>query len=100
MTYTELLRQLYFAGYTRVERDDRLLDVFPKEDREKGVELWEKWGKKDVELLRVRLPFDAEKLKLYTIPRPKLEKLLQQNIVAELSVFLCIAEGEAVARTL
>lgn len=44
--------QLIAAGFSRVERDDRLLDVFPKETSEKGVELWERWTEKTVEIVR------------------------------------------------
>lgn len=45
--------QLQDAGFMRVERDDRLVDVFTKETLEKGVTLWEKWGDTEIELVRV-----------------------------------------------
>lgn len=87
MTYTDLLRRLFQSGFTRVERDDRLLDVFPAESREKGVELWENWQPKTVKILRVRLPFNAKKLQMFAISRAELEKLLQTNKKAELRKF-------------
>jgi len=96
MTYGELLQAVYEAGYMRVERDDRLLDVFPKESRVKGVELWERWDKEVVKILKIRMPFVVKKMELYEIPRKKLEKLLMKNIVAELEVFNLIAQKEEV----
>lgn len=97
MTYSELLRLLFQAGFTRVERDDRLLDIFPTEDREKGVELWECWQAETIRILRVRLPFKAEQLKLYGFSRTGLEALLQANTVSTLADYPLIAAGEAVA---
>lgn len=79
MTYTDVLRALYEYGYDRVERDDRLLDVFTRETRERGVELWEKWGEHEVWLLRVKLPFEPDKLELFIIARGQLESLLTRN---------------------
>lgn len=87
MTYTDLLRFLYQAGYDRIERDDRLLDVFPKESREKGIELWEKWSEHEIKLVRVRWPFDPAKLELFTLARGQVESLLQRNLVAHLEDF-------------
>lgn len=93
--YGDLLRILFKAGFTRVERDDRLLDIFPIEDREKGIELWEHWGKRFVRLVRVKLPFDSEKISLYQIKRGDLEALLMANTVEELAQFRPIARGGA-----
>jgi hypothetical protein len=42
-------------GFSRIERDDRLLDVFPKETLDKGVQLYEKWTDTEVEIIRVHL---------------------------------------------
>lgn len=87
MTYTDLLHALYEAHYDRIERDDRLLDVFPTQIREKGVELWESWGDQEVKILRVRLPFDPEKLELFTLARGQVESLLRRNLMASLEDF-------------
>lgn len=87
MDNSELLQKLYRAGFTRVERDDRLLDVFPDETREWGVELWELWTKKEAKILRIRLPYSEKKLKLYVISKSTLERLLQDNKTAELNKF-------------
>jgi hypothetical protein len=97
MLYAELLRQLFAAGYTRVERDDRLLDIFPHEDREKGIELWEKWSEGDVRILRVKLPFAAKKLQLYTFQRSVLEEKLLSNVVEELTDFSIVAAGTEIS---
>ena len=100
MTYEELLLTLSECGYERVERDDRLLDVFPRENREKGVELWTLWQPTSVRILRVRLPYSESSLRLFELPRNKVEKLLLKNIRAELEVFQELARGEASARRL
>lgn len=96
MNYAELLRALYHAGYQRVERDDRLLDVFPAEDREKGIELWERWSPEEVRVLRVRLPFELKHLQLFIFLRAALEKLLQENMVKDLEEFPVAHEGSTV----
>lgn len=85
MEYLNLLNILARAGFTRIERDDRLLDVFLEEIREKGIELWEYWGKDTVYLIRIHLPFRPKFIKLYQIPRSKIEQLLQQNKTRKLS---------------
>jgi len=87
MTYADLLHALSQAQYDRVERDDRLLDVFPTQNREKGVELWEQWGEDEVKILRVRLPFEEERLELFILARGQLESLLRRNIVSHLDDF-------------
>lgn len=69
-----------------MERDDRLLDVFKTETKEKGVELWELWQQHEVKLLRIRLPY-SQKWTLYNIPRKTLEKNLEQNKTAQLDDF-------------
>lgn len=95
LDYGDFLRLVFKTGFTRVERDDRLLDIFPVEDREKGVELWEHWSKRDVQIIRVKLPFDEKKLVLYQIKRGELEALLMANTVEELGQFRPIARGGA-----
>lgn len=117
MIYQDLLRALYHAGYTRIERDDRLLDVFPKETREKGIELWIKIPAKimlrkgrhcepcgqepqgvaissSIKILRVpSCPFNPKKLSLFSIPKNELEELLLKNKVADLSSYAPVASG-------
>lgn len=46
-------KELAAHGFSRIERDDRLLDVFSKETPEKGVELWEKWSGDTIEIIRI-----------------------------------------------
>jgi hypothetical protein len=87
MTYSELIRLLQSKEFSRVERDDRLLDIFPAEDREKGIELWEKWLGKKVRILRVKLPFAEKKLQLFLISRPELEQCLYTNQVKQLDSY-------------
>jgi hypothetical protein len=97
--YSELLQELWQAEYGRVERDDRLLDVFPAEDREKGVELWERWDDEVIKILRVRVPYTSKKLELYIIEKLVLEQLLQHNTVQKLSEYPLQAKGlEAVQK--
>jgi hypothetical protein len=100
MSYAELLRHLFAAGYTRVERDDRLLDIFPHEDREKGIELWERWDATEVHVLRIKLPFAVKTLQLYVFARAALEKLLLDNQSQQLSDYDISARGEAVINQL
>lgn len=97
MTYEDLFRALYLAEYDRVERDDRLLDIFPTQTREKGVELWERWLEHDVRILRVRQPFDPATVELFGIARGQLASLLLHNRPATLDDFELIAQGEAAA---
>lgn len=71
------MHELEEKSYGRVERDDRLLDVFPRETRDKGVELWEKWGEETVEIVRLRVLPDQPKLtQVFQIPRKQLEQAL------------------------
>lgn len=100
MTYAELICLFYQAGYQRVERDDRLLDVLPSETREHGVELWEKWDKEEVRLVSASQPFEEKKLKLYYISRPNLEGILQNNKVGKLSDYSCVAQGDNISSQL
>ncbi len=108
MVYSELLRALYHAGYSRVERDDRLLDVFPASIREKGIELWEKWprfqdqegSQEIVRILRVRLPYEQVNLNLFHIARGQLESLLLNNRKASLDDFELVGSGLKAAEML
>ncbi len=82
------MHELEERGYGRVERDDRLLDVFPKETRDKGVELWEKWGEETVEIVRLRVLPDQPKLtRVFQIPRQQLEGALLSGEVFTLTSF-------------
>ncbi len=96
MTYEELTKKLYSEGFTRVERDDRLLDVFSKETREKGVELWQKWEKKRVKILRMTLPYNESRLQLFAAARSDLERMLYQNETREINNFRVLAEGSQI----
>lgn len=79
MEYPDLLQKLVASDFRRVERDDRLLDVFPGEDREKGIELWEKWEKETIKIVRIHLPFSDKKTWFYQIPRQDIEQALLKN---------------------
>lgn len=100
MTYFDLLRALFEVGYTRIERDDRLLDVLPDQTREKGVELWERWDKEEVRIVCVRLPFEAESAELFAVLRTELERLLQENKTAVLEDFDGVAVGDKIVNFL
>jgi hypothetical protein len=84
MEHNQLRSQLAAEGFYRVERDDRLLDVFPTETREKGIELWEKWLEDTVELVRICEPFTPPTSARFTIPRATVEKALRENRVLRL----------------
>ncbi len=85
MEYRELVERLLVNGFERVERDDRLLDIFPTETREKGIELWEHWTSNQIFLLRIRLPYGATKLQLFAAPRQEVEQALLTNTVVRLT---------------
>lgn len=87
MDYIDLIKSLAEKGYTRVERDDRLLDVFPKEITEKGIQLWERWDKENISLVRLHLPFRPKFVRFYKLPRAKIEKALYENEIKSLSRF-------------
>lgn len=87
MTYSKLKQQLYQTNFTRVERDDRLLDVFPEEIRAKGVELWEQWNRDTVKILRLRLPYDNKMITTFTLNRRELEHALLENSNKKLADF-------------
>lgn len=79
MEYDEAAKKFLEQGFTRVERDDRLLDIFTKETLEKGVELWERWQPLAVNILRVRLPFAEKNIRHFTLDRQQLENNLLTN---------------------
>lgn len=76
MRYERLTRNLLEKGYERVERDDRLLDIFPTDTRAKGVELWVKFCGETVEITRIRLPYKESRVAQYVLPRLKVESAL------------------------
>lgn len=75
----ELYNDLILQGYERVERDDRLLDVFPNETREKGIELWDMWGDDTVEIIRVHIPKGSEGMTKHVLERDMVEKALREH---------------------
>jgi len=87
MTYNHFTQTLYQEGFSRVERDDRLLDVLPGQTREKGIELWEKWNTENIEIIQLRLPFKPQKATSYTLPRNQIERLLKTNQTVSLDQF-------------
>lgn len=72
----DLYNELVSEGFERVERDDRLLDVFPKEIREKGIELWDKWGEDTVEIVRLHVPRGRKGMTRYMFSRKSIEERL------------------------
>lgn len=72
----ELYNQLVSEGFERVERDDRLLDVFVGEDREKGIELWDKWEEKTVEIVRLHIPKGRKGITRRVFSREEIEEAL------------------------
>lgn len=82
------MHNLEANGFGRVERDDRLLDVFQKETRDKGVELWEKWDGEMVEIVRLRVLPDQPKLtRVFRLPRKRLEAALLAGEALSLASF-------------
>jgi hypothetical protein len=71
--------QLIINGFERIERDDRMLDVFTNETREKGIELWEKWTDNKVEIIRLHLPKGENGMSRYIFQRKEIETALEEN---------------------
>lgn len=78
---SDLHDELIAEGFERVERDDRLLDVFPNEISEKGIELWDKWGADTVEIIRIHIPKEITR---HTFSRKDIEKALVNNYKMQL----------------
>ena len=95
MEYADFISKVIPAGFTRVERDDRLLDIFTDQTLEKGVELWERWTPTHVAIIRVRLPFTPRELTLYRLSRPTLEAKLTDNKPGKLTAHQASATGLA-----
>ncbi len=100
MTYAEVVEKLQHAQFERVERDDRLLDIFPYETREKGVELWTKWTKDMVLCIKIRLPYDSKKIYTYEFIRSDIEQYLMNNSVQDLASFPGKYQAEAAIQTI
>lgn len=73
--YQNLIQQ----GFERVERDDRLLDIFPAETSEKGIELWDRWNTDTVDIVRTHLQKQDKAVQSYTFPRTQIEEALMSN---------------------
>lgn len=71
-------KAINLEGFSRIERDDRLLDVFPKETIEKGIELYEQWTDTEVEIVRIH---NAKNVTKHIFPRGKIEDGLRENNV-------------------
>lgn len=80
----ELYAEFEQEGFERVERDDRLLDVFPAEDREKGIELWDKWNADTVDIIRFHAVMGRKGVSRYSFPRKHIEQALIENTKLEL----------------
>ncbi|OGY30670.1 MAG: hypothetical protein A3C02_02780 [Candidatus Andersenbacteria bacterium RIFCSPHIGHO2_02_FULL_45_11] len=80
----DVYNKLIADGFERIERDDRMLDVFPNETREKGVELWDKWTKDEVEIIRFHLPSGEKRTTSYVLSRKEVEKALVNNTQIQL----------------
>lgn len=94
MEYQKIVIKLQAAGYLRVERDDRLLDIFPLDTRRYGIELWEKWVNDKVYIFRLHSPFSIKKTNLYSILQKDIELSLQNNTPQELLKLSVIASGQ------
>lgn len=70
---------LLAEGFERIERDDRMLDVFYEETREKGIELWDKWDKNEVEIIRLHIPKGEKGITRHTFQRLSIEQALIEN---------------------
>lgn len=84
MLYEELSQKLLKDDFERVERDDRLLDIFPNETRAKGVELWVRFNTKTVDITRVRLLYKQGSVTNRSLSRSKVESALRDYQQLEL----------------
>lgn len=76
-------QELHDQGFERVERDDRLLDVFKYETPEKGVELWIKWeNSEEVEIVR----FHDGKETRHALSKDLIEQALLKGRILELNL--------------
>lgn len=89
-SYEKFAKQMISLKYRRVERDDRILDILPKQTREKGVELWEKIHAKKVTIIRLRLPYNPKKTNTFSLPLFELETALHSNTQLSLDNFIVL----------
>lgn len=75
-------KAINLEGFTRIERDDRLLDVFPKETIEKGIELYEKWTDVEVEIVRMH---NSKNITKHVFSRNEIEEALVEHKVLVLA---------------
>lgn len=95
MKYEEARKILEEHNFERAERDDRIFDVFTKEIRDKGVELWDRYTKGKLTIIRLPVyPFRPKGITVTTIPSQEVSKLLKQNKPAHLSDFPTEQVGE------
>lgn len=80
----DLYNKLITEGFERIERDDRMLDVFPNETREKGIELWDKWNEETVEIIRIHIPKGEKGISNYTFDRNDIQQTLIDNKTMQL----------------
>jgi hypothetical protein len=79
MNYQQLTQKLLANGFTRVERDDRIIDIFPDQIRLKGVELWERWSPQKVTFIKLSIPYHTQKTEAFSAPKEIIESLLKTN---------------------
>lgn len=94
MEYLDLIKRLISTGFRRIERDDRLLDVFPNNDREKGIELWEKWDQETIHLVHLKVPYHVRNFYFYRLPRRQIEQALLENDILTFDEFTPHATGK------
>lgn len=80
----DLHDELITDGFERVERDDRLLDVFPNEISEKGIELWDRWSEDSVEIIRIHIPKSRKGMTRHTFSRKDIESALREYVRREI----------------
>lgn len=75
----DVYNKLVGEGFERIERDDRMLDIFPNETREKGIELWDKWNEDTVEIIHIHIPKGKKGMSRYSFSRKELEQALMTH---------------------
>ena len=80
----DLYSKFIVKGFERIERDDRMLDIFPNETREKGIELWNKWNEETVEIIRLHLPSGEKGITRHVFSCKEVETALEENKTMQL----------------
>ena len=83
MIYSRLKEKLLKKGFNIVERDDRLLDIFPILTREKGVELWSKWGNDTIYFVSAYIDLPSAPSKSFKLTRHQVESALLSYTIIE-----------------